>query len=317
MWGPADAKAFRSALAARQLAAPRIFLAGPIIDGSPPIWPHSVAVSTVEEARRAVIEQKRQGVDFDPGGVGRSGPGQRNRRVGPESGSALAGRRAWCPPKLAVGHRGRRRQGRGMGPPDVGRIRRRAVFRPEREPSSHLRPGPHDPGEARPRRRRRGQGFVHSVRPPPAVRGCGGGHEEPGRCGTSLHRRAGIRTPPASKRPGAGNPQTLTHFGGRGHVRGGVPPLRGVRTERLMGPRCVAGSRREAGQGGPPRKWPWCRPPEIHAATTASRIPGWIAPKLRSAVTRRARSAYQDADAETMLRIVPGGMHTPPGTTGA
>lgn len=64
MFGPPDARAFRSALAAKKLAAPRIFLAGPIIDGSPPIWPHSVALSTVEEARRAVIEQKQHGVDF-------------------------------------------------------------------------------------------------------------------------------------------------------------------------------------------------------------------------------------------------------------
>jgi hypothetical protein len=64
MFGPSDVRAFRSALAAKRLAVLRILLAGPIIDGSPPIWPGSVVVTTVEEARRAVIEQKERGVDF-------------------------------------------------------------------------------------------------------------------------------------------------------------------------------------------------------------------------------------------------------------
>lgn len=64
MFGPSDAGAFHSALAARQLAAPRMYLASPILDGSPPIRPRSVVVTTVEEARRAVIDQKERGVDF-------------------------------------------------------------------------------------------------------------------------------------------------------------------------------------------------------------------------------------------------------------
>ncbi|MGK2963698.1 MAG: amidohydrolase family protein [Gemmatimonadaceae bacterium] len=64
MFGPPDAAAFRTALAAKQIAPPRMYLAGPILDGSPPIWPNSVVVTTVEEARRAVIQQKQHGVDF-------------------------------------------------------------------------------------------------------------------------------------------------------------------------------------------------------------------------------------------------------------
>lgn len=64
MFGPADVRAFRSELAAKRIAAPRMYMAGPIIDGSPPVWPRSVVVTTVEEARQAAVEQKRQGVDF-------------------------------------------------------------------------------------------------------------------------------------------------------------------------------------------------------------------------------------------------------------
>lgn len=64
MFGRADAAGFRAALAAKQIAAPRMYLAGPILDGAPPIWPHSVVVTTVEEARKAVAEQKQHGVDF-------------------------------------------------------------------------------------------------------------------------------------------------------------------------------------------------------------------------------------------------------------
>ena len=39
-------------------------MSGPIIDGSPALWPGSVSVSSPQEARKVVAEQKEQGVDF-------------------------------------------------------------------------------------------------------------------------------------------------------------------------------------------------------------------------------------------------------------
>jgi imidazolonepropionase-like amidohydrolase len=38
MFGPPDARAFRAALAAKRIDAPHIYLASPILDGTPPIW---------------------------------------------------------------------------------------------------------------------------------------------------------------------------------------------------------------------------------------------------------------------------------------
>jgi hypothetical protein len=64
MFGPPDANRFRSELAAKKVVAPHFYLASPIIDGNPPRWPKSIAVSTAEQARRAVDEQKQKGADF-------------------------------------------------------------------------------------------------------------------------------------------------------------------------------------------------------------------------------------------------------------
>lgn len=64
MFGPPDANKFRAELAAKNLTAPHIYLASPIIDGDPPIWPRSIVVKTREEARNTVDEQKRRGADF-------------------------------------------------------------------------------------------------------------------------------------------------------------------------------------------------------------------------------------------------------------
>src|SRR6201982_960377 len=64
MFGPADANKFRADLAAKHLIAPHIYLASPIVDGKPPVWPDSIAVETADEARRAVDEQKQRGADF-------------------------------------------------------------------------------------------------------------------------------------------------------------------------------------------------------------------------------------------------------------
>ena len=64
MWGPADANRFRAELAAKKIDAPHLYLASPIVDGSPPIWPNSIAVGTPEEARKVVDDQKGKGADF-------------------------------------------------------------------------------------------------------------------------------------------------------------------------------------------------------------------------------------------------------------
>src|ERR1700746_148038 len=39
MFGPAGANKFRADLAAKHLIAPHIYLASPIVDGKPPVWP--------------------------------------------------------------------------------------------------------------------------------------------------------------------------------------------------------------------------------------------------------------------------------------
>lgn len=64
MFGPPDANKFRAGLAAKAILAPHFYLASPIIDGNPPRWPNSIAVTTGEEARRVVDEQKEKGADF-------------------------------------------------------------------------------------------------------------------------------------------------------------------------------------------------------------------------------------------------------------
>src|SRR6266700_218428 len=64
MFGPPNAGQFRAELAARNIDAPRIYLASPIIDGYPPVWPKSISVKTPAEARQAVDEQVRNGADF-------------------------------------------------------------------------------------------------------------------------------------------------------------------------------------------------------------------------------------------------------------
>jgi hypothetical protein len=64
MFGPPDAGAFRAALSAKGVDAPRMYLASPILDGSPPIWPGSIEMSSAEGARRVVDEQHEHGADF-------------------------------------------------------------------------------------------------------------------------------------------------------------------------------------------------------------------------------------------------------------
>lgn len=64
MAGPQDAHKFRAELATKNLDAPRMYLASPIIDGYPPRWPDQIAVRNAEDARAVVDEQKQNGADF-------------------------------------------------------------------------------------------------------------------------------------------------------------------------------------------------------------------------------------------------------------
>src|SRR5439155_13765230 len=54
----------RRRIARGELAGPRIVASGHILDGTPPIWPGSVAVATADEARRAVDSLLRAGGGF-------------------------------------------------------------------------------------------------------------------------------------------------------------------------------------------------------------------------------------------------------------
>lgn len=64
MWGPSNANKFREHLAGRNEVAPHLYLASPIVDGDPPVWPGSIVVTKPEKARKVVDEQKRNGADF-------------------------------------------------------------------------------------------------------------------------------------------------------------------------------------------------------------------------------------------------------------
>jgi len=64
MFGPANANEFRKELAAQHTVAPALYLASPIVDGDPPIWPGSIVARNASEARQVVDEQKRRGADF-------------------------------------------------------------------------------------------------------------------------------------------------------------------------------------------------------------------------------------------------------------
>ena len=51
MWGSRRHLIWRKRIASREMLGPTIFTAGPIIDGSPPVWNTSKPVVTAEEAR--------------------------------------------------------------------------------------------------------------------------------------------------------------------------------------------------------------------------------------------------------------------------
>src|SRR6267142_114835 len=55
---------WRTEIDAGQLVGPRIFTSGPMLDGPKPRFPSSIAISTPDDARRAVADLKRRGADF-------------------------------------------------------------------------------------------------------------------------------------------------------------------------------------------------------------------------------------------------------------
>jgi imidazolonepropionase-like amidohydrolase len=55
---------WRNEIEAGRLTGPRIFTAGPMLDGPKPRFPSSVAIATPEDAHRAVADLKRRGADF-------------------------------------------------------------------------------------------------------------------------------------------------------------------------------------------------------------------------------------------------------------
>ena len=64
MFGPPDANKFRDELAQKTVIAPHFYLASPIVDGHPPIWSGSIEVTTPQQARNVVDDQKKKGADF-------------------------------------------------------------------------------------------------------------------------------------------------------------------------------------------------------------------------------------------------------------
>lgn len=64
MWGDTKHLEWRRRIENGDLLGPAIITSGPLLDGPPPIWAGSTVIETVEQAREAVIEQKRAGYDF-------------------------------------------------------------------------------------------------------------------------------------------------------------------------------------------------------------------------------------------------------------
>jgi imidazolonepropionase-like amidohydrolase len=66
MRGPPDANKFRALLSANRIVAPRLYIGSPLIDGGDPRASNysRIRVSTPQQARQVVDEQKRNGADF-------------------------------------------------------------------------------------------------------------------------------------------------------------------------------------------------------------------------------------------------------------
>lgn len=64
MWGTLDTLATRADYAAGHVLGPTVYTTGPILDGSPVIWPGSVAIDDAEEAEQEVSAEKAAGYDL-------------------------------------------------------------------------------------------------------------------------------------------------------------------------------------------------------------------------------------------------------------
>jgi imidazolonepropionase-like amidohydrolase len=64
MWGSEQQLDWRARIENGELLGPTIYTAGPLMDGSPPIWDGSTVIETAEDAQRAVRDQKEAGYDF-------------------------------------------------------------------------------------------------------------------------------------------------------------------------------------------------------------------------------------------------------------
>jgi imidazolonepropionase-like amidohydrolase len=64
MWGNPETLKLREALETNQIPGPRIVTAGMLLDGEPPYWPGSQAMTDPAAADALVAEQKRDGYDF-------------------------------------------------------------------------------------------------------------------------------------------------------------------------------------------------------------------------------------------------------------
>jgi imidazolonepropionase-like amidohydrolase len=64
MWGSHRQLAWRDRIAKGTMVGPTIFTAGPLLDGSPPIWNTSGVIVTQEEAEKEVVREVELGYDF-------------------------------------------------------------------------------------------------------------------------------------------------------------------------------------------------------------------------------------------------------------
>ena len=64
MAGGPDMLQLRDRVSSGALLGPTVYTAGPLLDGSPPVWEGSDVVTTAEQARQAVVNQKNAGYDF-------------------------------------------------------------------------------------------------------------------------------------------------------------------------------------------------------------------------------------------------------------
>jgi len=64
MWGAPLHREWQKEIAAGKLAAPRLFIGSPIIDGPKPVWPGSITAANAAEGRQAVVKVKEDRAEF-------------------------------------------------------------------------------------------------------------------------------------------------------------------------------------------------------------------------------------------------------------